>query len=231
MDGDIPRVRWHQGNDGWRSAESWPPLGARELRLHLAAADRAVAGVEGGRLASAPEAATTTARWVHDPGDLVPSTVVDPFAFLRVSPDERAVEARSDVLTFTSEVLDRPLDLVGPVSVRVGVGSTAPSTALFAKLVDVSPDGSTLMLTRGQITVRSPDAARPVLIDLAHMGYRVLPGHRLRLHLASSDFPLYLPHPGTDEDPWHAVTGSPSEQTVPVGGDAQAYVSLTIGDS
>jgi len=88
-DTGIQRVRWHQGNDGWRTAPSWPPPGARELRFHLAAADRAAADVEGGRLVAAPDATTTTARWVHDPADLVPSTVVDPFAFLRELPDEQ----------------------------------------------------------------------------------------------------------------------------------------------
>ncbi|MDP9185133.1 MAG: peptidase S15, partial [Actinomycetota bacterium] len=50
---DIPRVRWHQGNDGWRTAPSWPPPGARELRLHLGSADLALSGAEGGRLADA----------------------------------------------------------------------------------------------------------------------------------------------------------------------------------
>jgi putative CocE/NonD family hydrolase len=141
-----------------------------------------------------------------------------------------SVEDRPDVLTFTSDALDRPLDLVGPVSVRVGVGSTAPSTALFAKLVDVDPAGSVLMLTRGQTMIRDPDPSRSVLIDLAHVGYRVPAGHRLRVQLASSDFPLYLPHPGTEEDPWRAVTGRPTEQTVWVGGGVEAFVSVTVGD-
>jgi putative CocE/NonD family hydrolase len=230
MANDIPRVRWHHGNDGWRAAESWPPLGARELRLHLAAADRAVADVEGGRLGAEPDATATVAHWVHDPADLVPSTVVDPFAFLRALPDERVVEDRPDVLTFTSEPFDRPLDLVGPVSLSVAVGSTAPSTALFAKLVDVHPDGSALMLTRGQIMVRRPDPTRSVRIDLAHTGYRVPAGHRLRVQLASSDFPLYLPYPGTDDDPWSEVTGRPSEQTLRVGGGSEGYVGLTVAE-
>ena len=229
IDREIPRVRWHQGNDGWRTAPTWPPPGARELRLHLASADLAPGG--GGRLVPAPAAAETTARWVHDPGDLVPSTVVDTFSFLRECPDEAAVAGRPDVLTFTTDTFDQPLDLVGPVSVQVCIASTAPSTAVFAKLVDVAPDGSALMLTRGQTMVRSPEPSRSVSIDLAHIGYRLLPGHRLRLQLASSDFPLYLPDPGTGEDPWRAVTGRPSEQTLRAGGDVETYVVLTVDGS
>ena len=88
------------------------------------------------------------------------------------------------------------------MSLRIGVGSSAPSTAVFAKLVDVAPDGTALMLTRGQAMLRDPDPTRPVRVDLAHLGYRLPAGHRLRVQLASSDFPLYLPHPGTDDDPW-----------------------------
>jgi len=167
-------------------------------------------------------------RWTHEPDDLVPSTGEDPFAFLREAPDERSVEARPDVLTFTSVPLSEPLDLAGPINVQVTVGSSAPSTALFAKLVDVAPDGTTLMLTRGQVNVRAIDGPRPVRISLSHMGYRVLPDHRLRLHLASSDFPLYLPHPGSDEDPWQVVKGTPSVQALTTGGDDSSYLDLTV---
>ncbi|HET9310784.1 MAG TPA: hypothetical protein VFP41_06130 [Actinomycetota bacterium] len=59
----------------------------------------------------------------------------------------------------------------------------------------------------------------------------MLAGHRLRLQLASSDFPLYLPYPGTDDDPWRAIVGRPSEQTLRVGADIEAYVSLTVDGS
>ena len=230
-DVEIPRVRWHLGNEGWQSAPTWPPPGAGELRLHLAAADRALVDLDGGRLALDPDATTTIARWVHDPADLVASTVADPFSFLRALPDERSVGDRADVLTFTSQVFDGPIDLAGPVSLLVGVGSTAPSTALFAKLIDVDSDGSALMLTRGQLVVHDPDPSQPVRVDLAHVGYRLLPGHRLRLQLASSDFPLYLPHPGTAEDPWQATAGRPSEQTLQVGGGVEASLSVTVVDA
>ena len=224
----FPRARWHQGNDGWHAATSWPPPGVRQMVLHFTGAGHAMEGMEGGGLAASPDATATTARWVHDPLDLVPSTVGNPFAFLLEHPDERTVEHRPDVLTFTSEPMAEPLDLAGPVSVTVGVGSTAPSTAVFVKLVDVRPDGEAVMLTRGQVLVRRPDASRPVQISLAHAGYRVPRGHSLRIQLASSDFPLYLWHPGTAEDPWEATEVLPSEQILPAGGTSAAFVSLTV---
>ena len=234
LKGDLARqarVRWHLGNAGWREADEWPPKGSRELRLYLARAGRAsedpAAGADG-LLTESPQSQTTTARWCHDPDDLVPSTVENPFAFLFEYPDEGVVERRSDVITFTAEPAGEPLDLVGPAEAWLSVASSGPSMHLFAKLLDVAPDGAAHMLTRGQTVVGAPDPDRPVIIDLNHLGYRLLPGHRLRLQIASSDFPLYLPHPGTDENPWTAVRAARNEQSLAAGGSRVSYLSLSV---
>ena len=67
------------------------------------------------------------------------------------------------------------------------------------------PDGRAHALLFGQrsSTRRAPE--RTAEVYLGHTGYRVAPGHRLRLHVASSDFPVFLPHPGTAENPWDAT--------------------------
>ncbi len=228
--GSIPAAEWFLGNEGWHTSTTWPPPGARELRLHLGAAERAASDPQGGALTPAAETTAGTARWVHDPDDLVPSTPENPFAFLLHWPDERAVQARDDVLTFTSAPLDEPLDLAGPVVARLAVGSSAPSMHVFVKLCDVYPDGSARMLLRGERLVRDPDPASPVEIPLSHTAHRLLPGHRLRLAVASSDFPLYLPHPGTGENPWYATKGERNEQSLATGGGAPSSLSLTVLD-
>jgi predicted acyl esterase len=99
---------------------------------------------------------------------------------------------------------------------------------LHAKLSDVAPDGSARMLLRGQAYVGDPDPDRAIKLSLGHTGYRLRPGHRLRLHLASSDYPLYNWHPGTAENPWYAVRGQRNEQTLIVGGSAPSYLSLIV---
>ena len=225
--GDVPAVRWHLGHVGWREGPSWPPPGARQLRLYLGAAGRAASGPCGGALLAAPEAAAKM-TWVHDPADLVPSTVQDPFALLREYPDERDVELRGDVLSFTTEPFAEPLDLAGPVSLHLRVACSGPSMHLFAKLVDVAADGAAHMLTRGQALITAPDAAAVTVVDLNHCGYRLRPGHCLRLQLAGSDFPLYLAHPGTAEDPWFATRTTPNEQRLVTGGSAASHVRLTV---
>jgi len=224
----IPAAEWFLGNDEWRRSPTWPPPRARELRLYLGAAERAAAGPEGGALRAAPDGAAATARWVHDPEDLVPSTPENPFAFLLYWPDEREVQVRPDVLTFTSEPFEAPVDLAGPVTAHLAVGSSAPSMHVYVKLCDVYPDGSARMLLRGERLVRDADPSVPVEVPLSHTGHRLLPGHRLRLAVASSDFPLYLPYPGTDENPWYATKGERNEQTLVAGGSTGSSLSLTV---
>jgi uncharacterized protein len=220
-------VRWRLSHDDWRAAATWPPPGTRELRLYLAGRS-ATADAEGGSLTGRADGAAAAVHWTHDPASLVPSTVTDPFAFLHEFPDEQAVQARPDVLTFTSEAGQDPLDLAGPVRLRVQVGSSATSMHLHAKLADVASDGSARMLVRGQAYVADPDPDRAVEIPLGHTGYRLKPGHRLRVHLACSDYPLYMWHPGTGENPWRATRGMPNEQTLVTGGSAPSHLSITV---
>jgi predicted acyl esterase len=222
----VPRVRWHLGHGGWQESPSWPPPGACELRLYLADPGRAAADAEGGSLVAGhgdPDEAT----WVHDPGDLVPSTLVDAFSALYEYPDERAVEARPDVLTFTAPPQAEPVTLAGRVVAHLDVRSDGPSLFLHVKLVDVHPDGRAHALLSGQRVVDDPSPGMPVQLYLGHTGYRLLPGHRLRLQVASSDFPLFLPHPGTGESPWDAKETRTNRQTLATGGERPSHLSLT----
>jgi predicted acyl esterase len=223
----VPRVRWHLPGAGWQASPSWPPPGASELRLYLAGAERAGDDASGGALITEP-AEPGQATWLHDPEDLVPSTLVNPFAALYEYPDERDVESRPDVLTFTASVRDDTMTLAGRVVAHLEVSSDAPSMFLHVKLVDVREDGRAHALLFGQQVVDHPGAGTRVEVYLGHTGYRVLPGHRLRLHVASSDFPVFLPHPGSQENPWDATATSANRHTLVAGGETPSYVSLSV---
>ena len=223
----VPRATWFLGNEEWHTSPSWPPPGARELRLYLGSPERAVSSLEGGALLPAPDAAAGVARWVHDANDLVPSTYVNPFSSLHEWSDERVVQSRGDVLTFSGEPVDEPLDLAGPVSAWITLGSTCSSMHVHAKLCDVFPDGSAHMLVRGELLVREADYGRPVEVKMSHTAHRLRSGHSLRLSIACSDYPLYLWHPGSDEDPWLAVDGRVNEQRLTTGGSAPSYLCVT----
>jgi uncharacterized protein len=224
--GTLPTVSWHLGHEGHHQAPAWPPPGARERHLYLT--NLAAAAGSGGVLSEQRVTGEQVGEWVHDPENLVASSVANSFAFLHTYPDESATAQRPDVLTFVFEPSRSPIDLAGPVDLLVTVTSTAPSTYLFAKLLDEPPDGGARMIVRGQGDLSDVSGAAQVRIEMGHTGYRLRPGHRLRLNITSSDFPEYMRHPGTDENPWLATQTKPSRQQLITRADARASLRLTV---
>jgi putative CocE/NonD family hydrolase len=116
--------------------------------------------------------------------------------------DQRPVESRSDVLVFTSSPRRQPLDVAGPVRATLFVASDSPDTDFTAKLVDVAPDGNARILCDGLLRLRyrqgvqreipyTPGTVERIEIALGSIAHRFLPGHALRLDVASSNFPRF----------------------------------------
>ena len=134
---------------------------------------------------------------MYDPSDPVPGSIAigptfgDPV-------DLAAVAARADVLVYETEPLAEDTEITGPVRVELWASSTAPSTDFTAKLIEVLVDGSfeplCLGITRIEVDGREP---RQVDIDLVATSVLVRAGHRLRLHVSSSEFPTFELNPGT----------------------------------
>ncbi|GAA2684281.1 CocE/NonD family hydrolase [Actinoplanes palleronii] len=235
QDRDLPRVRWQLANSGdpaHRADVAWPPPAAHEIVLRPAGAAAAAGAAPGGTLTTAPVAGTgpaETATWIHDAADPVPSPVADAFSFLAEYPDERHLADRPDVLAFTAAPVTAPLDLAGPIRLRATAGSDGPEMDLFARLLDVAPDGTAKLIARGQQTILDPGAAFAVELDLGHVGYRLPAGHALRLTVASSDAPEFVPAPGTGEHRWLAVTTVPNRQRLQLGETALTCTVLPEG--
>ncbi len=224
----MPAVRWHLAHAGWREAASWPPQGARESILYLADAERSASALEGGTLATRPDARVQTVRWTHDPADPVPYLTPDAWGCLAELPDERGVETRPDVLTFTADPAQHPIDLAGPMRANLTVGSGAGTLHVVVKLVDVAPSGRAQRIAEGAALVRDARRGERASVSLGDTGYRLRPGHRLRLEVASSCFPRYLLHPGTDGDPWHTTRFAANEQSLTTGGAGSSTLALTL---
>ncbi|MGF0313798.1 CocE/NonD family hydrolase [Rhodococcus sp. IEGM1428] len=219
----IPKVRWNLANTaGIRESASWPPPNTKILDLYLDADSL---------LSSVPDSLARTADWVHDPDNLVPSTAENPFAFLEELPDERALAARADVLVFTSPIRDAALYLVGAVSLEANVSSTGPATDVFARLYDLSSDGKQTRIARGQVRILDTTDSTPISIDMGQLGYALDVGHALRLHVCSSDFPEFIPQPGTDESPWTATTVATTTQSLELGGARGARLIVHTVDA
>jgi uncharacterized protein len=210
----VAPVRWRLAKVGWFEGGRWPPAGSRPAVWTLSAPPDSGTGqlVPGtGRVQL-----TGAVEWPHDPGDPVPS-LVHPWYQLVDPPDEAAGPGRPDVASFVSDPLTAPLDLAGPAQLVAWIESSAPSTHLFAKVLDLAPDGTARRVMDGAAAVAGPWPARVALL-LGHAGYRMLAGHALRLDLASSAFPRYELHPGTSATPWTATQFARSEQRLLLGG-------------
>jgi uncharacterized protein len=223
-DEPIDAVRWHLANAGWRTAATWPPEGVRPVTMFAGGADATTAGLDGGVLTERA-AGRGAIAWEHDPANLVPDLVEDAWRPLLGLPDERMVERRDDVATFTGGEGAEPLDLAGPVTVVGTTGELHAPGALVAKLVDVFPSGRARRILQGASTTEPGTAFS---IDLGSTGYRLLPGHRLRLEVAASDFPRYLPDAGPGLDPWTAVGGVSARREIRLGDDGLRVVITAL---
>jgi putative CocE/NonD family hydrolase len=121
--------------------------------------------------------------------------------------DNRPLEARPDVLTYTSAPLPEHLEAIGPVRVELHVRASSPHFDLFARVCDVDREGASWNVCDALLRVESApvqpsgDGAVGVSFDLWPMAHRFAAGHRLRLQVSSGAHPRYLRNPGTGADP------------------------------
>ena len=214
MDDRPVRVQL-MGTPEWRSFPSWPPPTVERV-LHL--------GADGGLSAGSPPGGGVT-RFTYDPADPTPAVggrVVTPAMAGRC--DNRVLEARADVRTFTSEPLTEPLEVYGRPVVHLEHGTDNPYADLFVRLCVVTPDGRSTNLSDGFVRLTQQTANGVVSIELETLAYRFEAGTRLRLQLSGGAHPRFARNLGTDEDPATGTTMLPSRRTIGHGPDASRLV-------
>jgi putative CocE/NonD family hydrolase len=217
------------GANQWREEDSWPLPRARETKYFLHSAGKANSGTGDGTLF--PEAARNESpdHYVYDPANPAP-TVGGPLCcdseHLEPGPrDQRAVEARADVLVYSTPALAQDLEVTGPVRVELFASSSAVDTDFTAKLVDLAPDGFAENLTEGIIRGRyrdsqeKPEFMNPgqiykVTVDLWSTSNVFRKGHRVRVEISSSNFPRFDRNMNNGEDAASARTPVTATNTV-----------------
>jgi putative CocE/NonD family hydrolase len=182
---------------GWRELPAWPPPGTGERRLWLH---------DGGRLAEEqPPPEGSSDRYRYDPSDPTPSLGGPVLLAARPVVDNRALEARGDVLVYTTPVLAQTVEAIGPVTVELYVRAGAADFDIFARVCDVDPEGASwnvcdaLARVPGEYDERRGDSVF-VRFGLWPIGHRFAAGHRIRLQVSSGAHPRYARNPGTGED-------------------------------
>jgi len=194
------------GENRWRDEETWPLERAKETSYFLHSAGKANSVSGDGTMSTERANKESSDRFEYDPMDAVP-TVGGPLCcdseHLAPGPgDQRSVEARSDVLVYSTPTLDADMEVTGPVTLDLFASSTAVDTDFTAKLVDVGPDGFAQNMTEGILRARYRDSTtRASLIEPGKViEYKIslwstsnvfLKGHRIRVEVSSSNFPRF----------------------------------------
>ena len=163
----------------------------------------------------------------------------DPAFMMSGAYDQRPIEARPDVLVYSTPELERDTEVTGPVTVTLYAASSAVDTDFTGKLVDVEPCGCARNLTDGIIRARyrkprqpaSPYSTRRSLrVRHRHLGHqqRVQEGHRIRLEISSSNFPRFDRNANTGGDIGAETRLVPALQTVFHDGEYPSHVTLPL---
>ncbi len=202
IDREPPVRLFYMGVNKWKSEQDWPIPGTQYTNWYLA---------DQGKLTPAKPASNGSTSYTYDPASPVPTTggnnccgtptVAGPV-------NQKALEARPDIVGFTSEPLTAPLAIAGPVKMKLHAATDGPDTDWMVKLIDVYPNGDAFPMAEGMLRARfrqgldKPELLKPnqtyeFTVDLIGTAVVFQPGHRLRLDITSSNFPQFDRNPNT----------------------------------
>jgi putative CocE/NonD family hydrolase len=197
VDREKPVRYFVMGRNQWRDADQWPPA-AKEMPLFLAPqTDRA----RSGQLQTTPfDNKDSFSEFVSDPA----SPVVNPYDSSGAH-DYRKLADRADVLTFDSSALEEDTEITGPIKARIFVSCDCRDFDLWARLLDVSPDGTAInLMSPGLDVLRasyrdlgrgrqllSPGQTYELKLQNLITSNVFLQGHRIRLQISASFTPNF----------------------------------------
>jgi len=207
------------GENAWRDFESWPPAGYSPQRFHLGS---------GGTLGVEPPAESEVDTYRYDPADPTPAAGGVRLSGDSGRVDNTALEARPDVLTYTTAVLDQDVEVIGEVSAEIWFSSSLPHADVFVRLCDVDQDGRSWNVCDGLVSLVAADETRCATVRLWPTAHRFQRGHRIRVQVSSGAFPRYARNPGTGEPLATATTLLAADQTVHHGPARPSAITLPV---
>ncbi len=183
------------GENVWRDEQEWPLARTQYTPYYLHTSSL---------LSTEKPGSETIDQYRYDPSDPTPTlggNILMNALFAPGVKDQRTIEARPDVISYTSEPLTQDTEVTGRIVVKLWASSDAPDTDFVARLVDVHPDGFARNLADGIIRARYRNGEKPELmkpgqvyeftIDLWSTANLFKAGHSIRLDITSSCFPRW----------------------------------------
>ncbi len=220
----TPRVQYYtMGSNKWQVAEQWPPKKAQMTTYYLDSSGKANSLYGDGTLnVTKPGDRDSPDEFVYDPMNPVPShggnvcctgNAVKGGAF-----DQQAMETRNDILVYTTDPLEKGVELSGFIKSKLFVSSDAKDTDFTIKLIDVYPDGRAYNLDETIQRVRYREGYEKEVfmkkgtvyeLDLTPMATSNFfkKGHRIRIEISSSNFPRFARNLNTGGDNYDEKEG------------------------
>jgi len=233
------------GKDEWRDEKEWPLPDTEYTEFYFHSNGKANTLFGDGRLSMEAPGQEPPDEYVYDPADPVPSVRGGTGARGGISSDpidQRVNEKRMDVLCYTSDVLKDDIEIVGTVKIVLFASSSARDTDFCGKLVDVHPNGaaynvcyaaSGLISARFRESMEKPSLIEPgkvyrYEIELRPTGTILKKGHRVRVEVSSSDFPIFNRNLNTGKDPYTTTDMVTAEQAIFHDAEYPSHIILPV---
>jgi uncharacterized protein len=199
---------WTSGTRQWRELPEWPPAEAAPATWYLQA---------GGGLAAQPPdvpGGPASTRFRYDPADPTPSVGGRIMSMTTGGSRNNArLEARPDVVTFSTAPLQAPVQVGGAPSVRLYLNSDNAYCDIFARLCDVDERGVSRNVTDQIVRLKpallTPGVAGEVTLQLTDISHVFGAGHRIRLAVSGGAHPRFARNLGTGENPATSTAMAP----------------------
>ena len=203
----TPRVQYYtMGLNKWQAAETWPPEKAENTTFYLSSRGRANSLNGDGALILKPDEEDLPDGFTYDPMNPVTSyggnVCCTGNAVRGGSFDQQVMETRNDILVYTSEPLEKGIEVSGFIESTLFVSSDVKDTDFTIKLIDVYPDGRAYNLDETiqrvryregydkEVFMKEGEVYKVKLTPMATSNY-FKKGHRIRIEVSSSNFPRF----------------------------------------
>ena len=216
----------------WMRFANWPPA-PQTIAYHLRA--------DGGLSRKAPAEASASLAYDFDPTNPVPTYGGSNLTFDKGPMDQRPIGERSDYLRFQTPVLEQDVVIAGPVSMDLWASTDGPDTDFMVKLVDVYPDGYEAIVldsalrtryrhgrNRDDVQMMTPGAPEKLTLDLWDTALTFEAGHRIAVHVTSSNSPRFDINPNTGELPARGVETRVARNTIYFDASHPSAINLPV---
>ena len=185
------------GNNQWREADTWPPA-STPASYYLVSPKPGE--FHGGLSANAPREKKSSTSFVSDPA----KPVVNPYSASGAH-DYRELATRQDVLTFDSAPMEQDTEVTGPIRAQIYFACDCRDTDLWARLLDVAPDGTAFNVMGPGLDVQrasyrnlkkgrqllTPNKVYELHLDNLITSNVFRKDHRIRVQVSASFFPNF----------------------------------------